>query len=1343
VEMGVLTLCGIAALACALGAWSSVAVRAGATARWRQLVLVAGLLASLGLILRATSCAGGQRVVLIIDRGADSRGETPADTVLRALAPEKTFVADSVRLSGATPGTETPPEGAERAWGRGGAGFGVASLEPALVAGTPDDALRVAMGRFRELAWWESLADTMWGRQRRVVIVASDEAIWRRNALNVAEHVASALQRDVVVDVVRVAEGGDGASLEIEFSPAEVAPATPLALMNAEVIARLRSPQLARAPRGGPVTVRIEANIDGEGADSAPQLDLVLEGGTTTALWRDDGSLEARIPMARFRAASGGIAALSPGFHLVTVRMATVHPGVPAAGGAADRYLKAAATRAVVVVGTHRRLWPTLGVEADAAAQVERIREAINLPLKDKWPSGLSADIGVKGEAELASVLGSPPRLLLVHDLSDEVWKEHGEALRRAVENGMTLIVSVTPTDEVDPVASVSWLPALADNAKPVTVHRPALVFAFDDSRLSLMTGLVPVSSATGYVSGMSELVMRTPMITTQRAFAEALVVSLREKLGDAKGLIKASAVAPASLAKFDDPSEHFVRLATKDVSVWNETTKFQTDLQLANITGKLDSVNAALAASFGLPDGSNARASAVVVVLFVWDVALGSEATEAIKAACERGWIVCPVLLKSPFADPRPVAGEAPKRPATQVLDELVGSGESGRRTSRVVWTGASQCLTMAESPDVATLAETLAGALKPLLDAKGQVIVRGGAGRLLDERHSPQGLPGAALTPDQAARARPAPLRSQSLIVRSGLDAGAVAWLEATHARRGPEPVVGAAGVLGHGQVLCLGYSMFEPLDVPVIIKDAIATGGWDNGVRPVFSQRADASGVWGLQRLLDPSVMFHGIEEPISARARVRSVRRVEATGEVFFDVVQRLDAGVIPRELSVDLTREENDAREVEPVSARLVDFDPARHRLSYSLLSADVRKKLESADESLGPRFAKVVLTSDGGPTEQVRFFLPKPPEFERDFGSLDALAILASYSGGSEVRSVADLQPVQIGLRIPLGLGAAAVVLAMFASRVARRIAVRRRVREVLAREPGQLGEQSGGGVTGAAELLSRAVPDKLVGAFAGYRVLDPGDRISGADRMDLLRFVGVVKVEGFELVIPRIPLRIDEQSRPLHIIVQCGVSMRTPGLSSSRPTKLLAAARAARVAAQVAAGRGAQVHVSLLGLASGAIVQTFSGDCGESVLEMVEHSALAAPAPARAGVPALPDEDAAVLYISDFLTEALDAAAELVRGAVSEGMPLGAVIVYAPSEYQLVDSGLTGGPRIWCDRTEWAPADVEALYRKLRREVGTIFEAATGGLCAVSTMQTDVAMSETFASSKLVELFR
>lgn len=401
---------------------------------------------------------------------------------------------------------------------------------------------------------------------------------------------------------------------------------------------------------------------------------------------------------------------------------------------------------------------------------------------------------------------------------------------------------------------------------------------------------------------------------------------------------------------------------------------------------------------------------------------------------------------------------------------------------------------------------------------------------------------------------------------------------------------------------------------------------------------------------------------------------------------------------------------------EAIVAPLVEFDAAGRTFTYALPAAELRK------------FRECVALRVNAPGKSGHRPIYACPPGERDtaptrWGAALALEQLAHYTGGVFTPAGAE-RPELIADPLhtrTLGLGMlSCLFLFAWGRRAVRRLvglrAYRRlRTLDAIAQRRYDPPEAV---VAAAGDWDGRTSTWPRMGAFGGYRPLEPGDRASAMVLHDL-----VIREQQGTHLLPRVALRIEEAAPSVLVLVNLGASMRVPERTDSSKALF-----AGRVAAHVAASTwkiGGEASLHAVGIdGDSELIAPARLSPGHEEIERLIRARLRQ-RPTRDDVPWPEDlpECGAVVYVSDFQSEDAGRLQAWVTRLEGEGIRVGGVMLYSPFEFTMIEGGRLASSGVWADRADWDPDDLFAAFNRRRDLIERIFETATtGGLVVVAT---------------------
>jgi hypothetical protein len=398
-----------------------------------------------------------------------------------------------------------------------------------------------------------------------------------------------------------------------------------------------------------------------------------------------------------------------------------------------------------------------------------------------------------------------------------------------------------------------------------------------------------------------------------------------------------------------------------------------------------------------------------------------------------------------------------------------------------------------------------------------------------------------------------------------------------------------------------------------------------------------------------------------------------------------------------------------------IVAPLVDFDAAGRTFTYALPAAELRKFRECVALRVKPRDT---------PGHRPIYACP-PGDRERPmrWGATLALEQLAYYTGGTFTPAGAARPDDAASSSHTRTLGLSmlsCIFLFAWGRRAVRRLVGVREFRRLRALDSiaQRRYDPPEAVVAAAGDWDGRTSTWPRMGAFGGYRPLEPGDRASAMVLHDL-----VIREQQGTHLLPRVALRIEEAAPSVLVLVNLGASMRVPERTDSSKALF-----AGRVAAHVAASTwkiGGEAALHAVGI---------DGECelvaparlspGHEEIERLLRARLRQ-RPTRDDAPWPEDlpECGAVVYVSDFQSEDAAQLQTWVTRLEGEGIRVGGVLLYSPSEFTMIEGGRLAGSGVWADRADWDPDDLFAAFNQRRDQIERIFETTTtGGLIVVST---------------------
>lgn len=547
----------------------------------------------------------------------------------------------------------------------------------------------------------------------------------------------------------------------------------------------------------------------------------------------------------------------------------------------------------------------------------------------------------------------------------------------------------------------------------------------------------------------------------------------------------------------------------------------------------------------------------------------------------------------------------------------------------------------------------------------------------------------------PDSVARSvEPPPVRLADTTTGSGLAERPLAF----------------ASVVGRGHLLFLAYSPFEGF------SDALNWKG-----RP----RTEKDVLGGMQLL-----------EQIHAATEAQ----LADLGGPVVAVSSRVDGG-----LWITVTRDVQGSGPLQSLSfkdlagsqtipAPMIDFDFGRKLFTYAVPASALE---------LMPRCAKLELVTTGDEEKGDPIYACPSAISQAARGRLDAISaleLLARYTGG-RVRAEEATASNERSTR-PFGLGVlAAMLLLAWGRRARRRLAglrahrKLRRIDQVAQRryDPPEAVVAAAGDWNGQTSTWPRT------GSFAGYRPIEPGDRPSAVVLQDL-----ALRAHGGPEMLPRVIQRIEEASPAAVMLVNLGESMRIPGRYDG--SKAIFAGRVAlHLAAEVWKIHGeAAIHALAVQGETEILAPVRLSPGPQELDELLRARLRQRPGAGATPWPVELPECGALVYVSDFQLEDEHALLEWVTRLEGEGIRVGAVMVYSPLEFTMIEGGRLAGSGVWADRTDWDPDDVFEAFSRRRDVIERIFDAATtGGLVVAGVEFSQDDLEVAFESGRLLQILR
>ncbi|WAS96412.1 hypothetical protein [Nannocystis punicea] len=397
-------------------------------------------------------------------------------------------------------------------------------------------------------------------------------------------------------------------------------------------------------------------------------------------------------------------------------------------------------------------------------------------------------------------------------------------------------------------------------------------------------------------------------------------------------------------------------------------------------------------------------------------------------------------------------------------------------------------------------------------------------------------------------------------------------------------------------------------------------------------------------------------------------------------------------------------------------APLVEFDAAGRTFTYALPAAELKRFRECV---------ALQVNSPGKSGSRPIYACPpgEPDATPARWGAALALEQLAHYTGGVFTPAGAQ-RPATVADSLhtrSLGLGMlSCLFLFAWGRRSVRRLAGLRAYRQLRTLDAiaQRRYDPPEAVVAAAGDWDGRTSTWPRMGAFGGYRPLEPGDRASAMVLHDL-----VIREQQGTHLLPRVSLRIEEAAPAVLVLVSLGASMRVPERTDSSKALF-----AGRVAAHVAASTwkiGGEASLYAVGIdGESELVAPVRLSPGHEEIERLLRARLRQ-RPTRDDAPWPEDlpECGAVVYVSDFQSEDVGRLQAWVTRLEGEGIRVGGVMLYSPIEFTMIEGGRLASSGVWSDRADWDPDDLFAAFNRRRDQIERIFETVTtGGLVVVAT---------------------
>ena len=1311
------------------------------------LMAVSGLTAVLGAALMLLVARPTQgRVVFVLDSDELlARDKDGLGSLARQYTASGMESCDVLVIGGAAPaekGACPIPEGlSARAW-RSPTACASLTHSDAMSAHDPDCALQIAAQRLAPNGWLDSSSDLVRGRSRRIAVVASQPKRWAQSWLVDAKARLSELApASVAVDLVHP---GDDApteqtpSLTLRVSP----PRFPERRVDGTLELQVASPALADHV-GETLDATTRCDIDRlavsgfrfNSTDSRSMKDLFVVQSAGVAVRKEPVRLRDFEPVG----ASGSPRELVRGFHLVECTVSLRLPG--------GRELPAATAAQYLDVGP--RYFLLVAGQARAFAH-DDYTPASNDDIRALWEAGArraGGDLAFGGlvpEATFrASGLGEgvSPAVLVLHDLTAETWEARCADLERLVTSGTTLLVSGAPPRSLAGICG--FLPAFAKDEGKVTVQvdrRPRVTFMLDPSRLGNLRHR-PQAGTRAFAphgfepSSSYNLAPLADGLALQREVARRICDALRA----------ADEAVDCSVSGLPSgPRLRFLQARTLPAPFPEDATKAMDESKLRRAS-QLDRRLSTLLDEAPTPGVVRPND---VLVLFTYDVNQPPSASQALTTLLSRGVHVYVVPVSTPYAGALRVQGAG---------DALANVLSKARGSARAMGTNAVASSVFAPyalaerlradrqwtldlaaptpDADAARVGDALGAELRGRLMPDATLVVVNRRGRFVDERVGTFLREGTSPRwQTRPADAFAAPLRFQ--VLEPNDQAQSSRWLSAIPApglNEGAPLTLPLAfgGVHGRGEILVLGYSLFEGLS-----GTFFETAPWRSqaAFRTVLPGPEDASDAWGPRRVVD-TVKFQAALEPGPGdEPRIVGARVVDASGRIEVDVVQRIRAGGGIEGLELVGCRSGGFSGACLPpegssaVAGRVVGLDTVAQRLTYAFAPTDLESVCggpEGCTATLKRTAGSAPEASDA--TDEVRLFVPRSRTEATgaiaDVPVLETMRLLAVYSGGGEVRAGGEPPVHRQPVRPPIVLAILALFIAYWALRLAQRWGTARTLRIAARRQVGLIANTDArGAVHSAGEALGRPQSTLRVGAFAGFRPFEPGDRLSAAVREDVL-FYARQRANGETARIPRVARHVEEVGRHVRVIVNVGMSMRTPGARRGDAAKLSAVAKVCDLVAEVGWRFRSTIEVVPIGLRRAGEVLGPLGSPGASgavAAHVLAEGRKAARWTTRYELPEH-DRPMSVVLVSDFLNEDLAGLARFAADVEEEGGLFGAIHVHTPAELLLLGAGVAPAQGMLCDRMSWSPEEARLAHEQFCADLDVALGGYAGGLLSIS----------------------
>jgi hypothetical protein len=271
-----------------------------------------------------------------------------------------------------------------------------------------------------------------------------------------------------------------------------------------------------------------------------------------------------------------------------------------------------------------------------------------------------------------------------------------------------------------------------------------------------------------------------------------------------------------------------------------------------------------------------------------------------------------------------------------------------------------------------------------------------------------------------------------------------------------------------------------------------------------------------------------------------------------------------------------------------------------------------------------------------------------------------------------------------------------------------------------------------------AAAAESAGIPSASVrfGAFAGFRPLQPGDKLTSAVLQDLV-LMGLRPGK----IAPRIVSRIAQAAPKLTIVLDLGASVRVPTREGAMPTKVMAITRVAELLAGYSVRAGGVAEVRIIGVQGTPPVLPPEGvQAGaDSVAQFVQDALLRASSAEPHFDPLSFELLGAVVLVSDFLLLDLTSTAAKVPLLEDDGTRFGAVVVYSHAEFDCVEHGHYAGSGAGAFRGDWTAEELALGYAQFHEQIAVALDDTVGGVVFLASEYDNEGFDETLRDSRLL----